>query len=158
MMLVVQASARRHLCPVLERSALLRRRSGGRTALLLAAMLVNVSACGGGGGAVSKSMVTGATALRIPAENYGKVAWLSSEMIVIERHPPTQGPVEFELWTARTDGSHMRKIPLHADPRCRIDDVHLPYRLPDGGLGAVRECSPKNAASPFSEQNTLVAV
>jgi hypothetical protein len=98
-------------------------------------------------GAVSRSVVTSDVRLLVPIADYGAVAWLSSDTFVIERHRITEGPVVFELWAGRPDGTNFRKLNVRTGPQCRLDDVHTPYRLPDGRLGAVRECVPKNSDS-----------
>ena len=107
---------------------------------------------------VSRSVVAGDVRLLLPIADYGRVAWLAPDTFVIERHRITEGPVIFELWAGRPDGSDFRKLTLRTGPQCRLDDVHEPYRLPGGRLGAVRQCLPKNADSPLVRVNTLVAV
>ena len=107
---------------------------------------------------VSRSVVTADVRLVLPIADYGEVAWLSSDTFVIERHRVTEGPVIFELWAGRPDGTNFRKLKVRTGPQCRLDDVHTPYRLPDGRLGAVRECAPKNSDSAIERKNTLVAV
>jgi hypothetical protein len=109
-------------------------------------------------GAVSRSVVTSDVRLLVPIADYGAVAWLSSDTFVIERHRITEGPVVFELWAGRPDGTNFRKLNVRTGPQCRLDDVHTPYRLPDGRLGAVRECVPKNSDSALARTDTLVAV
>ncbi|HTK16099.1 MAG TPA: hypothetical protein VL769_06875 [Acidimicrobiia bacterium] len=107
---------------------------------------------------VSTAVVAGDVRLLLPIADYGEAAWLTSDTFVIERHRITEGPVIFELWAGRPDGTNFRKLNLRTGPQCRLDDVHRPYRLPGGRLGAIRQCSPKTADSPLVHVNTLVAV
>ncbi|MDQ1468112.1 MAG: hypothetical protein QOH10_2527, partial [Actinomycetota bacterium] len=107
---------------------------------------------------VSRLIVTGDVRLLLPIADYGEIAWLTADTFVIERHRITEGPVIFELWAGRPDGSDFRKLNVRTGAQCRLDDVHHPYRLGGGRLGAVRECSPKNADSPLVRRDTLVAV
>jgi len=107
---------------------------------------------------VSRSVVAADVRLLVPIADYGAVAWLSSDSFVIERHRITEGPVIFELWAGRPDGTNFRKVNVPTGPQCRLDDVHTPYRLPNGRLGAVRECAPKNSDSVLVRRNTLVGV
>jgi hypothetical protein len=107
---------------------------------------------------VSTAVVAGDVRLVLPIADYGEAAWLTADTFVIERHRITEGPVIFELWAGRPDGTNFRKVNVRTGSQCRLDDVHQPYRLPDGRLGAVRQCSPKNADSPLAHINTLVAV
>jgi hypothetical protein len=103
-------------------------------------------------------IVTGDVRLLLPIADYGEIAWLTADTFVIERHRITEGPVIFELWAGRPDGSDFRKLNVRTGAQCRLDDVHQPYRLGGGRLGAVRECSPKNADLPLVHKDTLVAV
>jgi len=107
---------------------------------------------------VARSVVTGDARLLLPIADYGDVAWLTDDTFVVERHRITEGPVIFELWAGRPDGSNFRKVQVRPGSLCRLDDVHRPYRLPDGRLGAVRRCFPKNSDSPLVHNDSLVAV
>jgi WD40 repeat protein len=107
---------------------------------------------------VPSSFVTRDARLLLPIADYGDVAWLTDNTFVIERHRVTEGPVIFELWAGRPDGSNFRKLGVRPGEQCRLDDVHRPYRLPDGRLGAVRRCFPKNVDSPLVHNDSLVAV
>src|SRR5689334_3971685 len=70
---------------------------------------------------VSTAVVAGDVRLVLPIADYGEAAWLSADTFVIERHRITEGPVIFELWAGRPDGTNFRKLNVPTGPQCRLD-------------------------------------
>lgn len=76
--------------------------------------------------------------LELPRGTYGHLAWLSDEWIVSAYEKSEVS--DFRLWAFRPDGSDFRQTPLQNDTRCRITRYSAPARLPDGRLGAAKQC------------------
>jgi hypothetical protein len=129
-----------------------------RPVILGLASVVAAAACATTSPGTAAPTVASITTLSMAPGNYGRVAWLSSNVLVVERFATVHGVVRFELLTVGADGARPHLLSPRPDPPCASDDFRLPYRLPDGGIGAVRQCIPKKTAIVVEQRNTLVEI
>ena len=82
------------------------------------------------------------------------VAWVDDDTLVVERRSP-DNPYAFSLWSITADGGDLARLTAIEASGCRDISYRFPQRLPDGRIGAVRDCS---GELPIDQSRTYVAL
>jgi hypothetical protein len=100
------------------------------------------AACGGEpqGGSEEATVTVHRVALGV--DEFFDLTWLPDGWLVLNR----SAGLDDTLWRSRPDGSHLGRLPIPNDPRCRRLNQLRPRTLPNGNLGFLSWCDLSGAS------------